>query len=88
MASALLAIGGAIIAPVSALTTFLTTTLVHPAYYPYPWATTLHAARISLVYRGRLSALGNADGRLGRGAEFAGFLMMVSLRYSSWPQTT
>ena len=29
----------------------LLNTLVHPQYFPFPWAPTLHAARISLVYQ-------------------------------------
>lgn len=67
----------AILAPISALTQFLSTTPVHTVLYPFPWISTIHATRISLAYRGRLRVLGHADGKLGRGPELAGFLMMV-----------
>ncbi|KAF9517577.1 hypothetical protein BS47DRAFT_1326382 [Hydnum rufescens UP504] len=55
------------------LTGFLNTT-VHPTYYPFPWATTLHAARISLVHNGRIRALGTRA-KLGSGPDYAGFLI-------------
>lgn len=54
--------------------------------YPFPLATTLHAARVALAYKGRVKALG-FDGAMkarGRGVEWAGYLVMVSrvrLRY-------
>lgn len=49
-------------------------------FYPFPLATTLHAARVGLAYKGRIKALG-FDGAMkarGRGVEWAGFLVMVS----------
>jgi hypothetical protein len=48
--------------------------------YPFPLATTLHAARVALAYKGRVKALG-FDGAMkarGRGVEWAGYLVMVS----------
>lgn len=66
----------ALLAPVIALTNYLTTTLVHPVFYPFPWLTTLHAVRISLVHRGILRRLGN-ETKIGRGPEYLGFLLMV-----------
>ena len=30
---------------------YLTSNVVHPTYFPYLWAPTLHAARVSLVYQ-------------------------------------
>jgi hypothetical protein len=49
--------------------------------FPFPLATTLHAARVGLAYKGRTKALG-FDGAMkarGRGVEWAGYLVMVSV---------
>jgi len=54
---------------------YLSTTLVHPLLFPYPWISTLHAARITHAYRCRIKASGNR-GRLRAGPEYAGFLLM------------
>ncbi|KAJ9125133.1 hypothetical protein QFC22_000087 [Naganishia vaughanmartiniae] len=46
--------------------------------FPFPLATTLHAARVGLAYKGRTKALGH-DGAMkakGRGVEWAGYLVM------------
>ncbi|KAJ9104798.1 hypothetical protein QFC19_003939 [Naganishia cerealis] len=46
--------------------------------FPFPLATTLHAARVGLAYKGRVKALG-FDGAMnarGRGVEWAGYLVM------------
>ncbi|KAH6909920.1 hypothetical protein BKA70DRAFT_1187691 [Coprinopsis sp. MPI-PUGE-AT-0042] len=40
--------------------TFLSSRLVHPVYFPYPWAPVVHAARISLVFQ-TLSRRNNAN---------------------------
>ncbi|GHJ85761.1 hypothetical protein NliqN6_2163 [Naganishia liquefaciens] len=47
-------------------------------FYPFPLATTLHAARVGLAYKGRVKALG-FDGAMkarGRAVEWAGYLVM------------
>lgn len=55
---------------------FLSTTVVHPTYYPYFWAPTLHAARISLVYQmlARKSGLGSYS-KFPWGPYLAGYLI-------------
>ncbi len=53
---------------------------ISSVFYPYPLASTLHAARIHAAYRGRSEAMG--FGRRGAkakswGVEIAGYLIMV-----------
>jgi len=59
----------------SSLVQYLSTTLVHPVFFPYPWITTLHAARITHAYRLRIKEFGNR-GTLSAGSECTGFLLM------------
>jgi len=54
---------------------YISATAVHPVFFPYPWITTLHAARTSHAYRARINALGNG-GKISVGPEYAGFLLM------------
>ncbi|EPQ27208.1 uncharacterized protein PFL1_05131 [Pseudozyma flocculosa PF-1] len=71
--------------PLAALNAHMMTP-VHPTAYPFPWATTLHALRVSLAYRGickgfkaRRRAQGKKDDELQVGMlrEAAGFLVMA-----------
>ncbi|KAJ7045426.1 hypothetical protein C8F04DRAFT_1064735 [Mycena alexandri] len=48
-------------------------TPVHATIFPYPWATTLHASRISMVFHTNLQA---TNSRLSWGAHLFGFLLM------------
>ncbi|KAJ7783044.1 hypothetical protein B0H16DRAFT_1709874 [Mycena metata] len=48
-------------------------TPVHATIFPYPWATTLHASRISMVFHTNLR---NTNSRLSWGAHLLGFLLM------------
>ncbi|KAJ7188359.1 hypothetical protein C8R46DRAFT_1054545, partial [Mycena filopes] len=45
----------------------------HPTVFPYPWASTLHASRISIVFHTNVNA---TNSRLSWGAHFLGFLLM------------
>lgn len=60
--------------PVAAALVYLTTTTVHPSYFPYPLAPTLHAARVSIAYQAN-ARKGTAV--LSWGTYLAGFLIMV-----------
>ncbi|KAL0958778.1 hypothetical protein HGRIS_014100 [Hohenbuehelia grisea] len=53
---------------------FVTTTLVHPVYFPYPYATTLHAARVSIAFQANVRA---SKSRQSWGTHAAGFLIMA-----------
>ncbi|KAF5339847.1 hypothetical protein D9611_009160 [Ephemerocybe angulata] len=55
---------------------FLSTNVVHPTYFPYLWAPTLHAARISLVYQtlARKAGLGTYS-KFPWGPYIAGYLV-------------
>ncbi|KAF8317650.1 hypothetical protein DL93DRAFT_514337 [Clavulina sp. PMI_390] len=64
-----------IITYLAGIVQFLSTSPVHPVLYPFPWGSTLHAARITHAFRGRMKALGT-HAQLGFGPEFAGFLLM------------
>lgn len=57
---------------------YLSTTPVHPVLFPFPWASTLHAARITHAFRGRIKAMGTQS-QISRGPEYTGFLLMVRL---------
>lgn len=61
---------------IASLTLYISTAKVHTILFPFPWITTLHAARITNAFRGRTRAL-RTEGQLGRGPEYAGFLLMV-----------
>lgn len=58
---------------------YLSTTPVHPVLFPYPWITTLHAARVTHAYSRRIRASGNRE-TIGAGPQYAGFLLMVRVR--------
>ncbi|ESK91911.1 hypothetical protein Moror_10467 [Moniliophthora roreri MCA 2997] len=66
---------GMILRPVADSLSFLTSTKVHSTLFPYPWATTLHAARISLVYQANMKKAGQ-EKVIGWKAYLAGFLIM------------
>lgn len=53
---------------------------VHSALFPYVWGTTLHAARISIIFHTNMRA---TNSRLSWGAHMLGFLLMVIRFYSS-----
>jgi len=57
------------------LTQLITTTLVHPNYFPYPLGIALHAARVSIAYQGNVRNTGNW-GRMPWATYLAGFLVM------------
>ncbi|KAG7095220.1 hypothetical protein E1B28_005995 [Marasmius oreades] len=61
--------------PVADQFTFLTTTKVHSTLFPYPWASTLHAARISLMYQGNMKKAGQ-EKAIGWKAYLVGYLVM------------
>jgi hypothetical protein len=60
----------------ASLVQYISATTVHPVFFPFPWITTLHAARITHAYRVRIKVSGNG-GRISAGPEYAGFLLMV-----------
>jgi hypothetical protein len=62
------------------------TSPVSEKYFPYPWAATLHAMRISLVYQSNVRAQ-DPTNKPGWGAYITGYLLMVSLLPISLPQT-
>ncbi|KAK7040728.1 hypothetical protein VNI00_009634 [Paramarasmius palmivorus] len=66
---------GVVLRPVADSLTFVTTTKVHPTLFPYPWATTLHAARISLIYQANMKKAGQ-EKVIGWKAYLVGFLIM------------
>ncbi|KAG7450863.1 uncharacterized protein BT62DRAFT_962721 [Guyanagaster necrorhizus] len=53
--------------------TFLTTTRVHPTLFPYPWASTLHATRVSMAYQNNMRRTGS---KLSWGTYITGYLIM------------
>ncbi|KAK0207909.1 hypothetical protein DFS33DRAFT_392136 [Desarmillaria ectypa] len=53
--------------------TFLTITQVHPTLFPYPWASTLHATRVSMAYQNNMRKSGN---NLSWGTYIVGYLIM------------
>ncbi|KAF9269844.1 hypothetical protein L218DRAFT_850425 [Marasmius fiardii PR-910] len=61
--------------PVADQFTFLTTTKVHSTLFPYPWASALHAARISLIYQANMKKAGQ-EKVIGWKAYLAGYLVM------------
>lgn len=61
---------------IASLTLWISTQPVHPVLFPFAWLPTLHAARITHAFRGRLRAVGTHN-TIGRGPEYAGFLLMV-----------
>ncbi|KAL0574706.1 hypothetical protein V5O48_007264 [Marasmius crinis-equi] len=64
-----------VLRPVADQFTFLTTTKVHSTLFPYPWVSTLHAARISLAYQANMRKAGQ-EKAIGWKAYLAGFLIM------------
>ena len=64
-----------VLRPCADALTFLTTTKVHSSLFPYPWAPTLHAARISMAYQ---SNMRRTSSSLSWGTYIAGYLVMVS----------
>lgn len=67
----------ALLKPAAEATQFLSSTPLHPTYFPYPLALCLHALRISHVYSGKVKAAGH---RLPPAQHLAGFLVMVRCR--------
>ncbi|KAL0072659.1 hypothetical protein AAF712_000422 [Marasmius tenuissimus] len=61
--------------PVADQFTLFTTTKVHSTLFPFPWASTLHAARISLVYQANMKKAGQ-EKAIGWKAYLAGYLIM------------
>lgn len=67
-----------LLAPFAALNAALGVPL-HASLYPFAGAPTLHAARVSLAYRGISARAAGASGaRKGWALDVAGFLVMVS----------
>ena len=64
----------AILKPTADVTDWLSTTTLHPAYFPYPLTLILHAVRISHAYSTRVRSSGHS---LAPGQHLAGFLVMV-----------
>ncbi|KAF9049325.1 hypothetical protein BDZ89DRAFT_1057678 [Hymenopellis radicata] len=62
-----------VLRPCADALTFLTTTKVHSTLFPYPWAPTLHAARISMAYQANMR---RTSSNLSWGTYLAGYLVM------------
>lgn len=56
----------------SSALTRITTEVVHPTYFPFLWAPTLHAARISIVFQ---TVMRKTNSRMGWGPYIAGYLI-------------
>lgn len=56
----------------SSALTFIVTQVVHPAYFPFLWAPTLHAARMSVVFQ---TIMRKTNFRMGWGPYIAGYLI-------------
>ena len=61
--------------PIADALVFINTTKVHPVWFPYAVAPTLHAARISIVYQ---SNARRSPSALSWGTYITGYLIMVS----------
>ena len=64
----------AILRPTALITETISTSVVHPAYFPYPLPLVLHAVRISHAYSSKVRASGH---KLPPFQHLAGFLVMV-----------
>ena len=60
--------------PIADALVYINTTKVHPVWFPYPIAPTLHAARISIVYQ---SNARRSPSALSWGTYITGYLIMV-----------
>jgi hypothetical protein len=60
--------------PIADALVFINTTKVHPVFFPYPIAPTLHAARISMIYQ---SNARRSPSPLSWGTYITGYLIMV-----------
>jgi hypothetical protein len=67
----------ALLKPTAEATEFLSNTLLHPVYFPYPLTLCLHALRISHVYSTKVKGAGH---KLPPAQHLAGFLVMVRER--------
>ena len=62
------------LSPIADALVYINTTKVHPVWFPYPIAPTLHAARISIIYQ---SNARRSPSPLSWGTYITGYLMMV-----------
>jgi len=60
--------------PIADALVYISTTKVHPVWFPYPLAPTLHAARISMIYQFNARRSPSA---LSWGTYITGYLIMV-----------
>lgn len=80
-AEVILSFTGRVLRPIADGLLFITKTQVHPSYFPYPLAPTLHALRVSLAYQTQAHRFNGPQGTKGVswGGYIAGYLMMVSI---------
>lgn len=62
--------------PIADALVYINTTKVHPVWFPFALAPTLHAARVSMIFQANARRASPAA-PLSWGTHIAGFLMMV-----------